>query len=685
MARLDNCLKAIVLVGIMSNSLAAAEFIHPGLLHSQADLHRMKQKVNAGEDPWKSGFNVFKIDPASQVGYRMRGPREEIGRLPNRNSGEFDQDANAAYQCALNWVITGDKAYADKAIEIVNGWSRTLKRVTGRDAVLMAGLGPFKMVNAAEILRYTNTGWSESAAKKAERMFMEAIYPAIKDFALFANGNWDIAALQTVMAIGVFCNDRAVFERGLRYYVDGAGDGRLTHYVINAAGQCQESGRDQQHTQLGLALLSACCEIAWQQGLDLYAYADFRLLKGFEYTARYNLGETVPFTETLDRTGNYHHTMVSERGRGHLRSVHEQVYNHYVNRAGLDAPWTQKAAEKIRPEGPGRPGADHPGFGTLLFSREPGHKDPVTVPQPPGGLVGRGTSKQIELTWVVSVHADRYIVKRAGRIDGPFTVLADDVTSPAYTDSTVGIGHVYTYTVCAVNKKGQSQSAWPVSVCAGLPVVWSHQDVGDVKVPGNTAFDGQQFTLTGSGKELGTDVDQMQFAYRALKGDGVIVARYVPQISSQFTRMGLIMRESLETDSAQAALLITPSFGRNVEAPGWYARLFHREIAGEPCQSQPADALSAPVVIQGRLLGTCWLRLERKGDTFVGAVSSDGATWTQVGKVTAALKQDLLAGLAVCSGLTDVTTRVRFDHVNFKSFVQSTGSVVISAPLSGGQ
>ena len=74
------------------------------------------------------------------------------------------------------------------------------------------------------------------------------------------------------------------------------------------------------HTQLGLALLSACCEIAWHQGLDLFAYADYRLLKGFEYTAQYNLGQDASFTETTDRTGKYHHTRISAKGRGRLRA-----------------------------------------------------------------------------------------------------------------------------------------------------------------------------------------------------------------------------------------------------------------------------------------------------------------------------------------------------------------------------
>ncbi|MCF7975796.1 MAG: alginate lyase family protein [Phycisphaerae bacterium] len=640
-----------------------SDFRHPGLLHSRTDLDRMKQKVAAGEEPWQSGFERFKVDQGSQGDYRLRGPGAEIGRSPSVNFGEYDQDANAAYQLALMWAITGDRTFAAKALEIVNAWSKTLKRVSGRDAVLMAGLGPFKMVNAAEILRYTDTGWSDTDIRQCEQMFMQAIYPAIRDFALFANGNWDIAAIQTVMAIGVFCNDRAVFEKGLRYYVNGAGNGRLTHYVINEAGQCQESGRDQQHTQLGLALLSACCEIAWHQGLDLFAYADYRLLAGFEYTAKYNLGEDAAFQETLDRTGKYHHTRISPQGRGRLRAVYEQVFNHYVNRVGMEAPYTQKAAERVRPEGPGRPSADHPGFGTLLFSRQPGQRDPVGVPGAPGGLVARGTIDKISLTWVAVVNADRYTIKRSSGPNEPFMTLKEDVTIPAYTDTEVNAGQVYTYSVSAAHASGQGPDAFPVQVCAGLPVPWSHQDVGDVAVTGTSQFDGRQFTLEGAGKTLCTDQDQMQFACRVLEGDGVIVARYVPQLSSQFTRMGLFMRESLDMNSSQAALLVTPFFGRNVEAPGWYARLYSRAKPGQVCQMKEAEPLRDPFVIQGRLLGACWLRLERHGDIFKGAVSDDGSAWTSMGQVIMPLKKTVFVGLGVCSGLDMVTTLVKFDQV----------------------
>src|SRR5207253_7502228 len=112
----------------------------------------------------------------------------------------------------------------------------------------------------------------------------------------------------------------------------------------------------------------------------------------FEYVAKFNLGNEVPFTEWLDRTGKYHHTTIARQDRGPLRAVYEQVYNHYVKRMGLVAPFTQQAAEKIRPEGPGRPGADHPGYGTLFYTKPAQTAGDLltSVPAPPGAIIATG-------------------------------------------------------------------------------------------------------------------------------------------------------------------------------------------------------------------------------------------------------------------------------------------------------
>ena len=38
-------------------------------------------------------------------------------------------------------------------------------------------------------------------------------------------------------------------------------------------GQWQESGRDQEHAQLGVGMMDYACQVAWNQGLDLFGYS----------------------------------------------------------------------------------------------------------------------------------------------------------------------------------------------------------------------------------------------------------------------------------------------------------------------------------------------------------------------------------------------------------------------------
>jgi hypothetical protein len=68
------------------------------------------------------------------------------------NYGLLYNDAAVAYACALVWNISGDRAFADSAINILNAWSRTLTDITGTsDKYLAAGLYGYQLANAAEL------------------------------------------------------------------------------------------------------------------------------------------------------------------------------------------------------------------------------------------------------------------------------------------------------------------------------------------------------------------------------------------------------------------------------------------------------------------------------------------------------------------------------------------------------
>src|SRR3954471_434085 len=75
------------------------------------------------------------------------------------NYGQLYNDAGAAYALALRWKVSGDSAYADKSIQILNAWGSTLTTIGGTsDKFLAAGLYGYQLANAAEIMR-TYAGW----------------------------------------------------------------------------------------------------------------------------------------------------------------------------------------------------------------------------------------------------------------------------------------------------------------------------------------------------------------------------------------------------------------------------------------------------------------------------------------------------------------------------------------------
>ena len=282
----------------------------------------------------------------------MRGPFELVVRDPqhSEHNSEMALDGNAAYQNALMWCLTGKEAHAKKAVELLNAWSATLKKMDGRDVQLGAGLNGFKFVNAAELMRATYPSWSVVEIAQCQTMLKQAVYPPLKDFATFANGNWDGACIKAMMAIGVFCDDHEMFNRAVEYFYRGSGNGAITHYIVNTTGQCQESGRDQSHTQLGLGQLAEACEIGWHQGLDMYGAEDNRLLAGFEYTAKYLLGNDVPFEPHTDTTGKYRATVIAPRTRQRMRPFTKWFGTTTRTAAGSKRPSRVKRLKKIVPK-----------------------------------------------------------------------------------------------------------------------------------------------------------------------------------------------------------------------------------------------------------------------------------------------------------------------------------------------
>lgn len=349
---------------------AEVTFVHPGLLHSRDELEFVKARVAAGAQPWKSAWEQLRSHSISQLGWKPKATANVVRGAYNRpdvGGTHMLRDASAAYAHALQWYVTGEKAHAEKAVEILNAYSSTLESVGGHDARLLVGMAGVNFLNAAELVRHTATAWNGDDQKRFQQLLRGVLYPVIKDFYPSANGNWDAAMIQTMIATGVFLDDRAIFDRAVDYYLKGAGNGAIGNY-FNDFGECQESGRDQAHTQMGLGYLGCAAEIAWKQGVDLYAARQNRLALGFEYTAKYNLGHQVPYRPYRSFQGRYHYQAISEKARGRFASIYERVYHHYHDRAGLKMPFTAQVVGKIRPE-PWQ--AHYASWGSLMYAELP--------------------------------------------------------------------------------------------------------------------------------------------------------------------------------------------------------------------------------------------------------------------------------------------------------------------------
>jgi hypothetical protein len=373
-------------------TVAERPFIHPGLLHTGQDINRMQAKVAARAEPWLSGWERLIANPHSSLKWNPR-PVDVIFRGNERGHAQnyplLYNDIAVAYACALRWHISGDRAYADKAVEIMNAWSSALKRIDGTsDKFLASGIYGYQFANAAELMR-TYRGWSAADFARFQSMMLDVFYPMNHDFLERHNGaridhywcNWDACNMASELAIGVLCDRRAIYNDAVDYFKHGKGNGAIEQAVVRIypgnLGQWQESGRDQGHSCLGIALLGAVCEMAWNQGDDLYGYDNNRFLAGAEYVAKYNLGYAVPYTTY--KNSDVTQPVISQNGRGDLRPNWEMVYNHYVNRRGLAAPYSALFAQKVRPEGGGGDygsnsgGFDQLGYGTLTFTLDASH------------------------------------------------------------------------------------------------------------------------------------------------------------------------------------------------------------------------------------------------------------------------------------------------------------------------
>ncbi|PLB45178.1 exopolysaccharide inner membrane protein-like protein [Aspergillus steynii IBT 23096] len=398
-----------ILTGATLFLSVSSQFVHPGALHTRKDIERVRNKVHAQEQPWYRAWQHLESGVLAQTTWTpsphevlVRGTNASWKPTPSQNYGDAYRDAHSAYQLTLRWLIGGNTSYADHAATILNSWGTKLRDLNGtEDKYLAAGLYGYQFANAAEILRLY-PGWTADSQAEFSDMLKRVFAPYNHAFLEHHNGktnfyyaNWDLCNVASLLAIGIFTDNRTMFDYATHYWQYGLPDssvvvnGALPYFSIanfteQGSGkpfmQMQESGRDQGHAMLCMALLGVIGQQAWNQGVDLFATYGNQILNAAEYVAKYNTNHTVPYVPYTSWEGLL--DKISAKSRFDVRPGYEAIASHYTRVKNLNASWSIRFRDYVNGNistdveggggdyGPNSGGYDAFGHGTLMYRIE---------------------------------------------------------------------------------------------------------------------------------------------------------------------------------------------------------------------------------------------------------------------------------------------------------------------------
>ena len=344
---------------------APATFAHPGVLVSRAQLDFVKANGAAKQQPWLNAYNQMMGSKYASLS-RTPKPRAtvECGSYSNPNNGCTDEreDAIAAYTDALAWYITGNAAYAQKSIALMDAWSNTIRAHTNSNGPLQTGWAGSVWPRAAEIIKYTYSSWPNAGRFGT---MLRNVYLPVVIAGSSSNGNWELSMMEAAVGISVFLEDKAAYDRAITRFraraaafIYVSADGAQPKYppvggvdtrseLISfwhgqstfTDGHAQETCRDFVHTGYGLSAISHVAETTRIQGQDLYPELQDRLRHAYGFHTKFENGTAVPGT------------VCGGSVKKGLFSISEVAYNALANRRGIAMANTKTFTENRRPSG----------------------------------------------------------------------------------------------------------------------------------------------------------------------------------------------------------------------------------------------------------------------------------------------------------------------------------------------
>ncbi len=287
-------------------------------------------------------------------------------------------------------------------------------------------------------------------------------------------------------------------------------------------------------------------------------------------------------------------------------------------------------------------------FDHVTVSGGSGVQPPSTPGTPSPANSATNVSASPTLSWSAS-GATGYDVKFGTANPPPQVATAQPAAS--YSPGTLAATTTYFWQIVARNSAGTATGpVWSFTTGSVtgtmLPAPWTDADIGAVGKPGAASFANGTFSVTGSGTDIWGTADAFHYVWKALTGDGQLVARVATvQNASTWSKGGVMIRNSSAADAAYAFMLVSVA-------------------KGTAFQYRTADGASA-LSVAGTATQTApyWVKVVRSGGDITAYQSADGSTWELIGSATFSMGATVQIGLAVTSHNNAATSTATFDHV----------------------
>jgi hypothetical protein len=287
--------RVVVVVGLLSlaecaslpclaqdtSSSGPSPWHHSAVFLPQSRLELLRERVASHVEPTFSAYARLKTSADCYIDLLPTPPSHwfvpyfyENPKGHKEGKVSLATDANAAYELALCYRMTGDARYARSAARIIDAWASGVQSASTEEDSRLAWSYHFPaMIFAADLVASTDV-WYASRQTAFKRFVRERSLPLNT---MASQNNWGNWGLVLVMASSAYLDDQPLFEAGVsrwKEFIESqvAEDGSLSHEVTRAGGGTTPGRAGLWYSHFSLMPQTLAAEIARVNGTDLFDY-----------------------------------------------------------------------------------------------------------------------------------------------------------------------------------------------------------------------------------------------------------------------------------------------------------------------------------------------------------------------------------------------------------------------------